>query len=175
MNQDLTTALRELLDKHEIHEMLMRYCRGVDRADRNLIASCFHPDAVDDHGYFRASGTEIPDVIVAKVKEFSTASMHFIGNELVDVQGDTAFSEAYFFACLVVPLEEQQEATRIRAGRYIDVLERRDGQWRITKRTVVDEWDRIDRVVERTPGRELFHRGRRSLDDLIYHLQAHAE
>ena len=29
----LETRLRELLDKQEIHEVLLRYCRGVDRCD----------------------------------------------------------------------------------------------------------------------------------------------
>jgi hypothetical protein len=26
-------ALQQLLDKQEIHEVLMRYCRGIDRCD----------------------------------------------------------------------------------------------------------------------------------------------
>jgi len=175
VDEDMTAALRELLDKYQIHETLMRYCRAVDRGDRDLLASCFHPDAFDDHGYFTAHGSEIADVIIAKIQEFSVASMHFVGNELIEVKGDSAFSEAYFFACLVVPLEGDEQATRIRAARYIDIFERRSGHWKIAKRTVVDEYDRIDRVVELTPGREFFHRGLRSPEDLIYHVQSLVE
>ena len=43
-------ALRVLLDKQEIHEVLMRYCRGIDRCDAELLHSVYHPDATDDHG-----------------------------------------------------------------------------------------------------------------------------
>lgn len=174
MDSNFDSDVRELLDKQQIHETLMRYCRGVDRADRDLVRSCFHPDAFDDHGYYSVSGDEIGDLIVSKVREFSVASMHFIGNELVELHGDVAHSEAYFVAWLVVPIEDQRDAIRVRAGRYIDVFERRGGRWKIARRTVVDEWDRIDPVLERTPGREFFHRGRRGPEDLIYQLQRSA-
>src|SRR5690606_8703026 len=43
-------ALQAALDREAIHTVLMRYCRGVDRLDRDLIASVYHPDAYDHHG-----------------------------------------------------------------------------------------------------------------------------
>lgn len=45
-------SLQELVDKRALAEVVMRYCRGVDRADEELIVSCFHPDAVDEHGAY---------------------------------------------------------------------------------------------------------------------------
>ena len=46
-------TLEELVAKQEISELLHRYCRGIDRFDRDLVRSCYHDDADDDHGIFR--------------------------------------------------------------------------------------------------------------------------
>jgi hypothetical protein len=45
-------ALQQLIDKLEIHEVLTRYCRGIDRCDAELLESVYHPDATDNHGQF---------------------------------------------------------------------------------------------------------------------------
>ena len=37
--------LRELLDKQALTELVVRYARGVDRWDKELVLACFHPDA----------------------------------------------------------------------------------------------------------------------------------
>ena len=42
-------ALRVLLDKQEIHEVLMRYCRGIDRCDSELLHSVYHRPNGWDH------------------------------------------------------------------------------------------------------------------------------
>jgi hypothetical protein len=41
---------RALLDRAQIHDALMRYSRGVDRGDGELVVACFHPDATLDYG-----------------------------------------------------------------------------------------------------------------------------
>lgn len=169
MNPDLEAKLENLIAKDEIREVLYRYCRGVDRLDHDLIASTFHENAVDDHGYFQVSGPAIADVIIEKTKEHSYASQHLIGNTLIDVIADVAVSESYLLALLEISIGGKPH-TRVRCGRYIDRLERRNGKWKIAHRTVVDEWDRVDPVADRISGREMFQRGIRSRDDLIYRL-----
>ena len=47
--------LQQLLDKQEIHEVIMRYCRGIDRLDREMIRSVYHDDAIDEHGLWKGS------------------------------------------------------------------------------------------------------------------------
>lgn len=42
--------LRNLLDEREIHQVLMRYCRGCDRGDEDSLRSVVHPDAVFERG-----------------------------------------------------------------------------------------------------------------------------
>ena len=41
--------LQTVLDKQAMTEVLMRYCRGVDRLDRAMLESVYWPDAIDDH------------------------------------------------------------------------------------------------------------------------------
>ena len=38
-------TLEELTARTEIHDVLLRYCRGLDRVDMSLVRSAFHKDA----------------------------------------------------------------------------------------------------------------------------------
>ena len=66
----LEHMIAELWDREQIRQCLHRYARGVDRFDRELILSAFHPDALDEHGKF--VGTLDPhekeDVQLAKLR-----------------------------------------------------------------------------------------------------------
>src|SRR3546814_18388330 len=73
--------------------------------------------------------------------------MHIVGNGRVDIDGDIARSESYLVSCQDV-LADGVRKTRIRAGRYVDRFERRNGTWKIAARTMIDEWARIDPVGE---------------------------
>ncbi len=50
MMKDSEGGLRDLLTKQEIHERLMRSCRGIERRDAGRLHSVYHSDATDDHG-----------------------------------------------------------------------------------------------------------------------------
>jgi hypothetical protein len=45
--------LQALLDRQAIHDVLMRYSRGLDRHERKVLESVYWPDAVDDHITYR--------------------------------------------------------------------------------------------------------------------------
>jgi ketosteroid isomerase-like protein len=164
MMDELDVAgLRTLLDKAQIHDTLMRYSRGVDRGDGELVISCFHPDATLDMG----RGPMAPAALAEGItKMTATGTMHFIGNEYVEVDGDTAYSETYFISYATIT-DADAAATRSRGGRYLDRLERRDGQWKIARRLLVDEWSRVDDVP---PGwaPPTGRVGLRSKDDPVY-------
>jgi SnoaL-like domain len=154
---------RTLLDRAHIHDALMRYSRGVDRGDGELVMSVFHPDATLDMG----RGPMAPAVLAEGIaKMTATGTMHFIGNEYVEVEGATAYSETYFISYATIT-DSGQSATRSRGGRYLDRFERRDGAWKIARRVLVDEWSRVDDLPTPpppAPGRV----GLRSKDDPVY-------
>ncbi|MBM3672399.1 MAG: hypothetical protein FJW86_09525 [Actinobacteria bacterium] len=43
----------ELVAQQEIRDVLIRYTRGIDRMDGELVRSCYWPGAHDDHGAFQ--------------------------------------------------------------------------------------------------------------------------
>ena len=45
----MDVALQRLLDEDAIKKVHLRYCRAIDRRDFDLLRTCYHPDAEDDH------------------------------------------------------------------------------------------------------------------------------
>lgn len=167
INAATEKRLLELLDEREIHDVLMRYCRGVDRCDRELIDSCYHPDAVDDHGTWVASGSDAGAGIVSRLQEGPATAMHFMGNVRIEVHGDTAFSESYLLAFRTFE-QDGKPGVRTRALRFVDRFTRRDSQWRISERVVTDDWNRVDEGIGTMPDSNLFRRGSKDRDDPVY-------
>ena len=87
--------LAALLDKQEIEEVVLRYCRGIDRRDFELVRSCYHPDARDRHGSFDGTVDEYiawVDGLTARYR----FTMHLVGNVLIELgDADVAACETY--------------------------------------------------------------------------------
>ena len=74
--------LLALADKDEIRDVLMRYGRGVDRLDEELLRSCYHPDSHDDHGHWKGNGHDFAAFIVSSLPERTHHSTHAVANIL---------------------------------------------------------------------------------------------
>ena len=134
------------LDQHDIREVIYRYCRGIDRRDYELVRSCYHLDATDDHGDFSGNIDDFLVYVQRSLPRYER-TMHFIGNVLIDVHGDTARAESYLTAYHRVPASRTKpERDFIANLRYVDDFERRHGEWRIAARVCVFEFSRIDPV-----------------------------
>jgi hypothetical protein len=164
----MDSRLQELLDKQEIHDRLMLYFRGVDRGDADSISQAFHRDAVSEHGHVSFTGETVGRDLERMCLEGANPSgVHFTGNELIEVDGDEAFSEVYFFAFR----EEDRDGQTVlytRCGRLIDRWERRGDAWGIVHRRVVDSWNRADPVLERLPWADHFLRSEIGSRDAVY-------
>jgi ketosteroid isomerase-like protein len=169
-NEDRTpSALQILLDKQEIHETLMRYCRGIDRCDEELLCSVYHPDAIDNHGQFNGKAADfIPWALKSLQRDERTT--HFVGNELIEVDGDVAWCESYLIAVHRRRAKDGSTVDLSFGGRYVDRFERRQGSWKIAHRQVVFDWSRID-PVENSFALEPYVCGQRSHDDARYRRQ----
>jgi ketosteroid isomerase-like protein len=132
--------ISELAAKDAIRTVLHRYCRAIDRCDAELLAGVYHEGAVVDHGE-PGLASDFQRHVFTQLRASWTATQHLIGNVLIELDGDTAFSEAYFIAHHVTRTPAGQLPTLVAlGGRYVDRFERRDGAWRIADRVLVKDW-----------------------------------
>jgi SnoaL-like protein len=161
--------VQALLDKQSIYEVLVRYCRGVDRCDEDLIRSAFHADSYDDHGYWKGPGHELAPFLADRLRKANSATTHSITNVLIELDGDLARSEAQVHATLIRKGSDPVEVDVVGA-RYLDRLSRRAGTWRIEHRIVVLDWRKTDVWADSAPAvpTEGFARGARRPEDPSY-------
>ncbi|HZP29475.1 MAG TPA: nuclear transport factor 2 family protein, partial [Acidimicrobiia bacterium] len=76
--------LAALLAERAVRTVVLRYCRGVDRMDRDLVRSCYHADATDDHGSFSGTVDEFLEWVFRLLGRYEL-TMHFVGNLLVEL------------------------------------------------------------------------------------------
>jgi SnoaL-like domain len=137
------TALDELLAKQEIYEVVLRYCRGVDRLELDLVRSAYHPDGVDHHTGFDGTIDEYVEWVSAALARFR-GTMHLIANHSVDLYGDVAVVETYGTAVHWGDPPDEPRRNFTSGFRYVDRMQRRDGCWAIAERWAVREWTRSD-------------------------------
>ncbi|MET0251362.1 MAG: nuclear transport factor 2 family protein [Novosphingobium sp.] len=128
--------LERLADKQEIVECLARFSRGMDRADRDLYLSAFHPDAETAAGPFVGSAADCYDWAMPMHEAGQIATHHSLLNVTIDLDGDQAHSECYY----LFVARNRDESVWLAGGRYIDRFERRGGEWKIALRTNAIEW-----------------------------------
>jgi hypothetical protein len=129
-------SLVHLLDRQDILDCLTRFSRGMDRFDRELLLSAFHPDAIIAAGDFVGGPEPLYEWASTTHEQGQSATHHNLLNHTCDIDGDVAHAETYF----LFAARNRDETNWLAGGRYIDRLERRDGQWRIAVRTNVIEW-----------------------------------
>jgi SnoaL-like domain len=141
MNEDLDAQLKRLVDRSLIQDVVLRYARGIDRRDWELVRSAFHHDSFEEHGEYTGNVDGFIQWVSARHAQVLT-STHFIGNCLIDFLGrDVAFVETYFASHRVgPPSDEGTQASAILVegfGRYLDRFDRRQGEWRVARRLMV--------------------------------------
>jgi hypothetical protein len=127
-----------LLDKQDLHELVLTYCRAVDRRDYALLRSLYHDDAIDDHGAMFKGG---PDDYVAWLPGAMAmweTTVHSLSNCLFKIDGDAAEGELYAIAYHRSPPPDAREI--VIGGRYLDRYERRDGVWKFHRRALALDW-----------------------------------
>ena len=149
----------------EITQVLYRYCRGVDRGDREMIRSVYHSDATDDHGSWSGLGVDFADYLVDSMASATLVGQHQIHNVLIEVDGELAACESYFLAFHPTTTAVGDTVLSIAAGRYLDRFERRDGPWLIADRRVVLDWTRAQLTGEPWEAQPFFAAGGRGAAD----------
>jgi hypothetical protein len=144
-------ALQNLLDKDAIRECLYLYCRGIDRQDEEALRRSYWPDAIDQHGPYNGSAEGFIAWALAALKK-GQRSVHMIGNIAIALSGPAAAVESYFLALQRGPNAAGRLNDTFIAGRYVDRFEKRGGEWRVARRTVVYDWVHESPVAEKDGG-----------------------
>lgn len=134
--------LRVLLDEQAVRNVHLRYCRGVDRHDWDLVADCFHEGGVDNHGLYDGGYEGFIEFAKGFV-DAAEVSLHIVGNQLVEVEGDVAWHEAncvYYERSIAS--DDYPAYDRTVLFRYFDRMERREGKWGIVDRVVIVDGER---------------------------------
>jgi hypothetical protein len=131
-------------DKLDIRDVLTKYCRGLDRMDKAMACSVFSADC-SAHYYDMYEGTGHGFVDWAwEVHAGMERHSHQISNALIEVDGNTAVSEAYVTVALWTNPPELTEI--VCRGRYLDRWEKREGNWQIVKREHVLDTQSVNGV-----------------------------
>jgi hypothetical protein len=161
----LLDELRRLQDRNAVYDVIVAIAAGIDRYDPALLRSAIWSDADIDMGGAQTITGETFAAALKRPETPAAGRMHIIGNHRIRLSGDCAESESYVMSCQELAAGDGAE-TRVRAGRYLDRFERRDGTWKLSGRLFIDEWSRLDPVVGRPAlGR---YAGAPAPDDLAY-------
>ena len=165
--------IQALLDRQAINEVLVSYCRAVDRADVELLRSCYHPDATENHGgTFEGTATAYIDGI-APILPRGGIMTHTTTNVLIALDGDSAQVESHILAFARLK-KDGEKFDSLTLARAVDRFEKRDGAWRIAARRMVWEWNHDMPMSEGwgrgiiAPDASVLVRGRKTPDDTVY-------
>ena len=135
---DAAATLAWLRDREVIKDLYDRYAYGVDSIDMDLVRSVFHPECVVVGTMEEGTLDDYLDGLVEGLAAYD-ASMHFKGNQYVEIDGDEAFVETWV-------LGHHMEAPGspidhlVLGLRYQDDLARDGDGWRITRRQAALQW-----------------------------------
>jgi hypothetical protein len=135
-HKSLEQQIQALVDKDAIRDVIYRYCRSVDRCDRELMKSCYWPDARDNHGFFSGNAHAFVDYVIP-VLEQALSTTHSISNTLIELDGDRACGESYVHVTHRLARLDGTLVDNKSNCRYIDLFERRDGDWKILFRAAI--------------------------------------
>lgn len=167
------SKLAEFIDRQEILAVLARYARGVDRADGELLAGCYHEDAIEEHGStFSGPACEYIAGAIERLKLMGPLA-HYVGSTHIEFEGTTAWVESYVLTFARIRSDGGDTDT-LTGGRLCDRFEKRAGAWRIAHRRISFDWNRDMAANEGwcaglfNASDPSFYRGRKDREDLSY-------
>lgn len=164
---ELKATVRLLKDRQDILDVIVRESRGRDRHDAELTASCYWPEGADEHGPVPFPATAYPGIANKGHAVAFGMNQHNLANHTCEIHGETAYCETYVVGTM---LSHDGLTCTIAAGRYLDQLEKRSGEWRILwRRSTVETALQGDASWLHTQPVKGFLKGTRDCEDLSYH------
>ena len=132
-------ALRRVLDVSAIQEVMLRYIRCADRNDAELMKTIFWDEGTDNHGIYSGSAKGFFERARAN-RDLLKARYHILGAPRVEFVGASQAKVETYFHYVGVFIYEEGDKLQSCGGRYRDVFERRDGEWRVLRRLTIYDW-----------------------------------
>lgn len=180
-----------LADRFAINDVILRWCRAVDRLDVEALRDLYHEDGIDNHGAYQGGVEGLINWVRTRHKGIEVSS-HQVSNVLIEFAGpDVALVETYIRVIQTYPPEARESLAQLigsagdasdsnadlvffTTSRYVDKFERRNGVWRIQERNVIDDWSRVIPMASRPASQKPspIEHGRRDFDDALFREQA---
>jgi hypothetical protein len=134
--KQLRAAVEYMKDRQDILDCIIRNSSGNDRFDVERVNSSYHSDALHELGCDTIPGAEYGEHANHAHGAMCDQNMHHITMHSCHIEGQVAHAESYVIALF---LDKGADTSRILSGRYIDRLEKREGEWRIVVRRATVE------------------------------------
>ena len=142
----MSDNLQLIMDEHEIDRVITAWGFARDHGDWDVLQNCFHDDATIHISWYSGPAEEFIErskKMVAEIK-IGEHGKHQIGRAKIQLNGARAISECNVELMRRV-MGEEFDFDTLTWGRFIDLFEKRgDEVWRIKRRTMVYEKDRLD-------------------------------
>lgn len=130
--QQLVKDVQYLKDRQSIIDCIARNARGCDRFDIEVLSNSYSEDGIDEHGTEQTvPGPDYPKYANPAHEAMCVNNMHNITTHTCEIDGDVAHAESYTIGLF---MDKDNKGSRLLAGRYLDRLERRNGEWKIVLR-----------------------------------------
>ncbi len=148
---DLRRTVQQLADREAIRDVLYSYTRHMDRLHADGVKQGYHPDADDLHwGTFVGNAHEFADFMTGELRNVRFVT-HEITNPIIELDGDRAFVESRYTSRVRVGFDGAPAGRWVETlshGRYLDVFERRDGDWKVAHRRLVQDGSRVELITD---------------------------
>jgi hypothetical protein len=138
----LRAEMDDLRSREVIRQQLTRYGRGQEWLDETLLQEVFWDDADVDFGFFEGKFKDYLPILM-EIERGPETTYHLLGSPQIELDGDTAYVEAYGIAG-----GRGEAETNIFGGRYICRFERRSGEWRMASVIYVLDWNMSEELPE---------------------------
>ena len=126
-------TLEDLLAERSIYRNLISFAQAMDNRDWQRFDTLTTDDIAADVGLGLKTGREQLVGTIRQFLDICGTTQHMLGNILIDVDGDTATSQAY--VCdMHLGSGEKSTQTFHTLGLYKDQWQKIDGQWLMTHR-----------------------------------------
>lgn len=143
MNESLGTS-ENVSDRDAISELIKAWVYHRDRGNWDQLKDTFWPEGKISVSWFDGQFEQFIDSS-KEMSEKGNQAKHIVAQPFIKINGDRAVSEANITLSArggIGPLEIDLTTH----GRFYDLLEKREGVWRILERTAIYEKDRMDCV-----------------------------